>query len=272
MSKISDTQVLKALLDEEDRKKGAKPTQPLPPDATQQDDTQAIAKAAKNIPNKQISQQKLAKRAQAANASGTTPQQAPDDDEDETDLSGAELRARYRFSKEVDADRKAAEDEAAGIDNASGAELRARARFNKDLENDKTLAARRNIARITRITQTAGNAVNPLIDRVAAAKTPGGIGALVVILIILLVVLMQVNVTGDTRLKQLWYMLGGEASLRGRVSVVGNQPNHNGGGDFNTPFDPNAPNKQTPLSSPTGGNINNILNNSPFRDLTNLGF
>ncbi len=55
-------------------------------------------------------------------------------------------------------------------------------------------------------------------DKVASFRTTGGIGLLLVIIAILLFAVVVVNGTGDTRLKQLWYMLNGRASLIGRVT------------------------------------------------------
>src|SRR6266567_1564830 len=61
--------------------------------------------------------------------------------------------------------------------------------------------------------------VDPALDRIASLKTVGGIGLLLLILILLLFVVIPVNAAGDTRLKQLWYMVNGRTTLQGRVSI-----------------------------------------------------
>ncbi len=70
--------------------------------------------------------------------------------------------------------------------------------------------------------EVQGNVTDPMIsragafvDRVSALETIGGIGLLLAILIFLLFVVVRVNQQGDTRIKQLWYMLNGRASLAG---------------------------------------------------------
>ena len=67
------------------------------------------------------------------------------------------------------------------------------------------------------VTTKADSTVRPLIDRVANLKTVGGIGLLIAILVFLNFVIIPVNAAGDTRLKQLWYMLNGQAQIQGRV-------------------------------------------------------
>ncbi len=59
------------------------------------------------------------------------------------------------------------------------------------------------------------------VDKISSLKTVGGIGLLLAILIFLLFIVVQVNAQGDTRIKQLWYMLNGRAKLAGRQSVTG---------------------------------------------------
>jgi hypothetical protein len=54
-------------------------------------------------------------------------------------------------------------------------------------------------------------------DQVSSWQTAGGIGLLLIILMLLLFIIVQVNAAGDTRLKQLWYMLNGRAQLQGRI-------------------------------------------------------
>lgn len=57
-----------------------------------------------------------------------------------------------------------------------------------------------------------------LADRVGSVQTAGGIGLLLVILLVLLFAIVRINASGDTRLKQFWYMLNGRATLQGAVT------------------------------------------------------
>jgi len=59
-----------------------------------------------------------------------------------------------------------------------------------------------------------------VVGKVSSLPTVGSIGLLVALLLILLFVVVNVDGKGTTRLKQLWYMLNGRASLRGRVKLV----------------------------------------------------
>jgi hypothetical protein len=87
-----------------------------------------------------------------------------------------------------------------------------------------------------------------LIDKVAAAPVPGGIGLLVAVIILLLFVVVQVNAEGDTRLKLLWYMLNGRASLIGSKSIE--PPTNSTGSTRNStpPATPGAPLSPTDAS------------------------
>lgn len=76
-------------------------------------------------------------------------------------------------------------------------------------------------------TSTARQAVDSLLspfkgtaDRIASARTPGGIGLLLVMIFILLFTVVPVNPEGDTRFKQIWYALNGRASLQGREELT----------------------------------------------------
>lgn len=96
--------------------------------------------------------------------------------------------------------------------------------------------------------------IQPAIDKLGSLKTIGGIGLLLAVLIFLLFVVVQVNSEGDTRLKQVWYMLNGQASLQGRV-----QPGGGASGTFgNGTTPPNQPTTGqgtiTTLVSPSNGN------------------
>lgn len=98
-------------------------------------------------------------------------------------------------------------------------------------EKERTGQAQRRTARqvISNVQEEIVSRVDPAIDQVASMKTVGGIGLLIVILILLLFIVVQVNAQGDTRLKQLWYMVNGRTTLQGRVEVVkGNNPETGG--------------------------------------------
>ncbi len=83
-------------------------------------------------------------------------------------------------------------------------------------------AARRQGIRATEIAiGSVSSGIRPLIDKIGSAPVPGGIGLLIAIIVLLLFVVVQVNAEGDTRLKMLWYMLNGRASLIGSVPVTG---------------------------------------------------
>jgi len=92
-----------------------------------------------------------------------------------------------------------------------------------------------------------GDAVAPAVDKVSSLSTVGGVGLLVLVLVILLFVVVQVNAQGDTRMKQLWYMINGRATLQGRRTIEGGpQP-----GDSATGASGNFPTSTTVNSTPT---------------------
>ncbi len=72
--------------------------------------------------------------------------------------------------------------------------------------------------------QATENALAPaknIADKVAATRLPdGGIGLLLAIIAILLFTVVVVNQAGDTRLKQLWYLLNSRTGLIGRKILV----------------------------------------------------
>jgi hypothetical protein len=77
------------------------------------------------------------------------------------------------------------------------------------------------------IRSAKGNLIDPILTKAGGAvdwasniKTYGGIGLLLALLIFLLFVVVQVNAQGDTRMKQLWYMFNGRATLQGRVNIT----------------------------------------------------
>jgi len=73
------------------------------------------------------------------------------------------------------------------------------------------------------VVEHVGGGIAPLADKIGSAPTVGGIGLLVAVIVLLLFVVVQVNAEGDTRLKQLWYMLNGRASLIGAKKPSGTQ-------------------------------------------------
>lgn len=73
---------------------------------------------------------------------------------------------------------------------------------------------------VTGAISSASEKIDPLIDRVGTLPTYGGLLLLVLILAILLFTVVRVNDQGDTRLKQLWYMLNGRATIKGRQEVT----------------------------------------------------
>ncbi|SRR6266487_625233 len=73
------------------------------------------------------------------------------------------------------------------------------------------------------IVEHVDKGISPLADKIGSAPTVGGIGLLVAVIVLLLFVVVQVNAEGDTRLKQLWYMLNGRASLIGAKKPSGTQ-------------------------------------------------
>src|SRR6266700_6386425 len=94
----------------------------------------------------------------------------------------------------------------------------------QERERQQQRAARQRGIQAANITMNSINSgTQSLIDRVSAAPVPGGIGLLVAVIVLLLFVVVQVNAEGDTRLKQLWYMLNGRASLIGAKKPSGTQ-------------------------------------------------
>ncbi len=89
--------------------------------------------------------------------------------------------------------------------------------------------------------------ITPLVDKVSNASTVGGIGLLVAIIVFLLFVVVQVNAAGDTRLKQLWYMLNGRAKLEGAVFPTGGTAGTPGStADPGVPLTPTDPSGNCP--------------------------
>jgi hypothetical protein len=104
---------------------------------------------------------------------------------------------------------------------------------------------------------TARGTVGPLADKVSNTPTPGSVGFLLLILLILMLTVVVVNSHGDTRLKQLWYMLNGRATIAGRTDVTrynppdltGTNAMQNGANTTNIPSS-NSPFKTPPIITP----------------------
>jgi Fe2+ transport system protein B len=114
------------------------------------------------------------------------------------------------------------------------------------IQEEGTTKERASLARekVSGIVSQAGNTTSSLVDRVSSFKTTGGIALLLAILMLLLLIVVRVNSQGDTRLKQLWYMLNGRTSLTGKVTVTSNGVSTNTSGTFG----------QDPASNSVGAN------------------
>lgn len=93
-----------------------------------------------------------------------------------------------------------------------------------DAENERRAQSPAIHDRVRQVGDVARSTVGPLADRVGTLPTPGGNGFLIMVLIILLFTVVVVNSHGDTRLKQLWYMLNGRATIAGRQDVTSYNP------------------------------------------------
>ena len=111
-------------------------------------------------------------------------------------------------------------------------EVKAQKQAETEAKKAEEAAKRINKNRISQVEKVANSikkASDPILknighsaDRFASARTVGGIGLLLFILIFLLFIVVEVNKNGDTRIKQLWYMLVGRASLVGRRKIIPN--------------------------------------------------
>jgi hypothetical protein len=117
-----------------------------------------------------------------------------------------------------------------------------------------------------------GNITDPLIsnaggavDKVSSLRTLGGIGLLLAILIFLLFVVVQVNAAGDTRIKQIWYMLNGRAHLSGRqqIETSSGQPSSGTPGAVNADGTVNGPDGKPITLKSIGAADTQALQNSP---------
>jgi Fe2+ transport system protein B len=135
----------------------------------------------------------------------------------------------------------------------------------KELDEQERTQAEAIRSVTTRTISGVSDQTGAIADKVGTFPTYGGIGMLLMILIILLFTVVRVNEQGDTRLKQLWYMLNGRATIKGRQTVEavipgtgGNTTVPGGGvsGNFGT----------TPTSTPTTSTT------VPSHSSTDLGF
>lgn len=99
----------------------------------------------------------------------------------------------------------------------------------KQAKSDAKKAQNAQIGLFQATGKTVKNVTDPLLNhasrtanKISNWRTVGGIGLLLIILMFLLFVVVEVNSAGDTRLKQLWYMLVGRAYLIGRQYVQKN--------------------------------------------------
>lgn len=95
------------------------------------------------------------------------------------------------------------------------------------LANDAKKVEAKKLAGLKNVVSIGKQSIDPLlkqtgktIDNFSTARTVGGIGLLIFILIFLLFIIVEVNSQGDTRIKQLWYMLVGRAQLVGRKQLT----------------------------------------------------
>jgi Fe2+ transport system protein B len=176
-------------------------------------------------------QKKKALETQDTTVSNDATQQLKESTEDIPDLK-EQIRQR-RLQKQ--AQKLGANDEEIA-QNTADKEAQIKAQTEKEIEdkriaNEGTTKERARLAgqKTGEIVDTAGKNASALVDRVSSLKTTGGISLLLVIIVILMFVVVQVNSAGDTRLKQLWYMLNGRTNLKGKVTLTGSTGG--GGGD-----------------------------------------
>ena len=137
----------------------------------------------------------------------------------------------------------------------------------KDAAEKERIEKSNNIIDIKdRTLDNVGGKVSTLQDNIASMKTTGGIALLLVILAVLLLVVVQVNAQGDTRLKQIWYMLNGRSTLQGKINVQ-QETNAQGAGSS---FGPGSTNGAGSTFSFTPTDTNNTTNLSYFN--TSLGY
>jgi hypothetical protein len=107
------------------------------------------------------------------------------------------------------------------------AQQREQERNRKLQEQERDRQLQSNFGTAGKAISMGANALTPvteggarLADRVSNLSTVGGVGLLLAVLVVLLFVVVTVNPDGDTRIKQLWYLFNGRASLQGRVTLA----------------------------------------------------
>lgn len=99
----------------------------------------------------------------------------------------------------------------------------------KEMSTQQRLVSMANDKAVTPLLNGASSAV----QKISSLPTVGSIGLLLALLIILLFVVVNVDGKGTTRLKQLWFMLNGRATLNNRVSPTkGSQTGTTKGADL----------------------------------------
>lgn len=129
-------------------------------------------------------------------------------------------------------------------------------------------------ARLQRGVSAVSSSVQPTIDKAGSLPTVGGIGLLLFILGVLMFLVVRVNNNGDTRAKQMWYMLTGRATLQGSVN-----PNVTTGSGSVASFGTTTPTgSATSFNSGPGPDTSSVAINPPtqilsgYRDVLDLGF
>lgn len=178
------------------------------------------------------------------------------------------LQERAEKLKAADEERLAREKAAADQKAADAAEKQRQAEEAKRLTQQQKLRKAAGDA-----AHNLGESVTPAIDKISSLHTIGGIGLLVVVLIVLLFVVVQVNAQGDTRLKQFWAMLNGNAHLEGRVVPTGvngglTNPSASSTGASGN-FGPGASTGTTPLNPATNGASGNFGSGVPVNPAFN---
>lgn len=150
---------------------------------------------------------------------------ATSDDQQSQDLQDKNLNASLRMgSQKARLEKLQSKAEKVDASDPRRVEKREQAKQQKEVDEQiedqdvSQVEAGRRV--VTGAISSASDKIDPLIDRVGTLPTYGGLLLLVLILAILLFTVVQVNAQGDTRMKQLWYMLNGRATIKGRQNVT----------------------------------------------------
>ena len=162
-------------------------------------------------------------------AKGGQVQPTPGAPTDTTDALLNEVGKSHKSStKTADALHNQVQDAQAPDKAVTKEEVKVQAEAKKAEEAAKRINKNR-VSQAEKIASSIKKASDPVLkkvghsaDRFASARTVGGIGLLLFILIFLLFIVVGVNKNGDTRIKQLWYMLVGRAKLVGRRTITPN--------------------------------------------------